>query len=217
MNPQADSLKLAIIKRLERDAFDELRALVDQAEKNVANVQIDDLERRALLLIDGHGFTSELFDTISHVVQIFYLSANSERGLYIAERLRVRTEISGYGASELSLSILNIIGICATDVADYIRAIDVFNVGVNLAKELNNSIYQAKMLVNLSVVWMDCGLYAEALEKCYQLLQFAKHNPVSSVSLLFKYYFMSLPTWSILRSGFLYSRNPQSTGPAITA
>jgi putative two-component system response regulator len=176
----SDPLKIAITKRLERDALDELRALVNAGEKDTANVQTDDLEQRALALTEAYEVTPELIDVIFRVVRIFYLAANSERGLYIAERLRKLTEINGYGSSESMLSVLNVIGICATDIADHIRAVDAFNVGLNLAKELNNKTYQVKMLLNLSVVWINCGLHAEALDKCYQVLQLAAGDPVTS-------------------------------------
>jgi hypothetical protein len=82
----SDPLKIAITKRLERDALDELRAMLDAGEKDASIVNIDDLEKRSTALMEGHEVTPELIDTIFRAIKIFYLTANSDLGLYTAER-----------------------------------------------------------------------------------------------------------------------------------
>ena len=159
----SDPLKTAITKRLERDAMDELRALVDAGEKDTANVQIDDLEQRALALMKGYEVTPELIDTVFRSIRIFYLMTNCERGLVVAERLRVLAENNGYGQSESMLKVLSALGICATDVADNANAIDALSVGLELAKALSHRRYQMKFLHNLGTVWMYSGFLAQAL------------------------------------------------------
>jgi putative two-component system response regulator len=173
MNPQADPLKLAIIKRLERDAFDELRALLDKAEKDTANAQLDSVEGRALALMEDYAVTEELIDVVLHVVKVFYLVAKSERGLYIAQRLYKLAESSGYGHLEVMLPLLNLIGVCANDVGDRVCAIEAFDAGLDLAQELNAQLYKVKLLCNLGVLCMYSGLYLEAMRICENVIQLA--------------------------------------------
>jgi putative two-component system response regulator len=184
MNAQVDSisdpLKIAITKRLERDALDELRALVDAGEKDTANVQIDDLERRAMTVMKGYEVTPELIDTVSRSIRIFYLMANCERGLCVAERLRELAEKNGYLQSEKMLPILNAIGICASDVSDFTRAIDALNIGLILAEHLNDKLYQVKMLSSLGVMLMYSGLYAEAVQISERAIRIGTAEPTMS-------------------------------------
>ncbi len=180
MNVQVDSisdpLKIAITKGLERDALDELRALVDAGEKDTANVQIDDLERLDLALMEGYEVTSELIDTVFRSIRIFYITANCERGVYIAQRLRKLAEGNGYGRSELMLSVLNALGICASDVSDNVCAIDAFRTGLGLAKELDNRAYQVRFMSGLSIVWTYSGVYEESLHLNERVLMLVSND-----------------------------------------
>jgi putative two-component system response regulator len=176
----SDPLKIAITKRLERDALDELRAMLDAGEKDASIVNIDDLEKRSTALMEGHEVTPELIDTIFRAIKIFYLTANSDLGLYTAERLRKVTLKSGYAQSESMLQVLNAIGVCATDVSDIVRAVDALDIGLNLAEELNNELFQVKLLRSLGLAWLYSGLYAEALGAYERVLQLTLEDPKKS-------------------------------------
>jgi putative two-component system response regulator len=173
MNSQIDLLKIAVTNSLERGALDELRALVEAGEKNSANTKIDDLERRALAFIEGNELTVEQIDLIFRVIKMFYLAAKSERGLYMAQRLRELAESSGYGNSEVMLPVLNVLGVCANDVGDRVCAIEAFDVGLTLAQRLNSPLYEGKIFCNLGVLCMYSGLYFEAVYICERVIQLA--------------------------------------------
>jgi putative two-component system response regulator len=173
----SDPLKTAVTKRLERDALDELRTLVDAGEKDTANVQIDDLERRAMTVMKGHEVTPELIDTVFRSIRIFYLTANCECGLVVAQQVRDLANQNGYMYTESMLAVLNAIGVCASDIGDNVCATEAFSLGLSLAEELNHRKYQGKFLGNLGVMWMYSGLYAEALHVSEKAIHIVSSDP----------------------------------------
>jgi putative two-component system response regulator len=171
MNTQVDSLKVAITKHLKRDALDELRMQVDAGIKDISSVQIDNLERRAVALLDGHEITPELIDTVTGACKLCYLTANSERGLYIAEWLRELAEKNGLARTASMLPLLNCIGPCASDVSDNASATDVLEAGLSLAEKLGSRSFQIALMVSLGVVSMQAGMYEEAAKVYKHVIQ----------------------------------------------
>jgi putative two-component system response regulator len=177
MNMQVDPLKIAIAKHLKRDALDELRVLVEVSEKDVSNVPIDELERRALILVESREIMPELIDVISRTARVFYVAANSDRGLYLAERLREQAEQNGYGRSESILPLLNTIGLCALDASDHVTATEVLDDGLRLADELGIQRFQVMFRTSLVAALMLAGLFAEASAVSEKSIQLALNEP----------------------------------------
>jgi putative two-component system response regulator len=177
MNTQVDPLKIAITKQLKRDALNELRVQVAAGTKDISNVQIDDLERRAVALMEGHEITPELIDTIVGACTLFYRTANSERGLYIAEWLREFAEKNGFARTASMLPLLNSIGLCASDVSDNANATDALNAGLGLAEELENKYFQVVLMTSLGLVSMQAGMWAEGLRVYDSAIDLASDDP----------------------------------------
>lgn len=177
MNTQIDPLKIAIAKHLERNALDELRTLVAANEKHMSNVPIDDLENRALALMERREVTPELIDIVSRTARVFYVAANANRGLYLAERLREQAERSGYGRSESILPLLNVIGLCALDTSDHVTATQVLDDGLRLADELSVQRFQVMFRTSLGSALLLAGLFAEASAVSGKSIQLALSEP----------------------------------------
>jgi putative two-component system response regulator len=184
MNLQIDPLKIAITKRLERDAIDELRELVNASEVDIANVPADEIEQRALALMEGHEVTPELIGVIARVAKIFYRAAISDRGLRIAEHIRSLAEDNGHGLSEPMLPLLNTLGLCASDILDTASATEFLDIGLTLAKELGNEHFQVTFLCSLTVVLMQAGLREEALEVAKRAIQLASFDSKQNLNIL---------------------------------
>ncbi len=184
MNFQIDPLKIAITKRLERDAIDKLRELVDASEIDIANVPVDEMEQRAHALMETHVITPELIAVIARAAKIFYRAALSDRGLRMAERIRNLAEDNGHGYSEPMLPLLSTLGLCASDTLDTASATEFLDTGLTLAKELGNKQFQVTFLANLTVVLTQAGLREEVLEVGNRALKLAPSDARQNQNIL---------------------------------